>query len=115
MRAVRVQTATGTRRRRRPRASLLPRVAGRLRDAGHQVEIALSRSRDEAAELVDRASGSGADVLAVMGGDGMAHLGLNAVAAHAAAWRFASALKRARAGVVTRNAASSSGGFAPGS
>jgi diacylglycerol kinase (ATP) len=63
---------------------LLPRVVGRLRDAGHPVDLALSRSPAEAAELVDRAAGSGADVLAVMGGDGMAHLGVNAVARHQA-------------------------------
>lgn len=65
--------------------ALLPQVAGRLRDTGHPVEIFLSRSPDEAAELVERAASSGVDVLAVMGGDGMAHLGLNAVAEHAAA------------------------------
>lgn len=65
--------------------ALLPQVAGRLRDSGHPVEILLSRSQDEAAELVERAASSGVDVLAVMGGDGMAHLGLNAVAEHAAA------------------------------
>ena len=63
----------------------LPQVAGRLRDAGHAVDIALSRTPAEAAELVTSAAASGVDVLAVMGGDGMAHLGLNAVAAHAAA------------------------------
>ena len=63
----------------------LPQVTGRLRDAGHAVDITLSRTPSEAAGLVIRAAASGADVLAVMGGDGMAHLGLNAVAAHAAA------------------------------
>ena len=63
--------------------TVLPRVAGRLRDAGHTVEVLLSRSPDEAAGLVVSAAGSGADVLAVLGGDGMAHLGLNAVAARA--------------------------------
>ena len=63
----------------------LPRVTGRLRDAGHEVEVLLSRSPDEAADLVDSAASSGADVLAVMGGDGMAHLGLDAVAHRAAA------------------------------
>jgi len=63
---------------------LLPQVVGRLRDAGHPVDIALSRSPAEARELVTRAAGSGVDVLAVMGGDGMAHLGVNAVAEHAA-------------------------------
>lgn len=66
-------------------AASLPHVAGRLRDRGHPLEIMLSRTPAEAAELVDRAARSGADVLAVMGGDGMAHLGVNAVADHAAA------------------------------
>src|SRR3954454_8851052 len=61
---------------------LLPEVAGRLRDTGHAVEISLSRTPDEAGELIAQAAGSGADVLAVMGGDGMAHLGVNAVAEH---------------------------------
>ncbi|MGI3781350.1 MAG: diacylglycerol/lipid kinase family protein, partial [Janthinobacterium lividum] len=65
--------------------TFLPEVAGRLRDAGHAVEIAQSRTPAEAAELVAHAAASGADVLAVMGGDGMAHLGVNAVAEHAAA------------------------------
>jgi len=65
--------------------TLVPRVVGRLRDAGHAVDIALSRSPAEAGELVTRAAASGADVLAVMGGDGMAHLGVNAVAEHTAA------------------------------
>ena len=65
--------------------TLLPQVAGRLRDSGHTVEIALSRTPAEAAELVARAAASGVDVLAVMGGDGMAHLGVNAVADHAGA------------------------------
>lgn len=65
--------------------TLLPQVAGRLRDTGHAVEIALSRNPAEAAELVARAASGGADVLAVMGGDGMAHLGVNAVAEHTAA------------------------------
>ena len=63
----------------------LPAVAGQLRDAGHDVRITLSRSPAEAAELVAQAATSGAEVLAVMGGDGMAHLGLNAVADHSAA------------------------------
>lgn len=61
----------------------LPTVTGRLRDAGHTVEVLLSRTPAEAAELVTTAAGSGVDVLAVMGGDGMAHLGLNAVARRA--------------------------------
>ncbi|HEY0237485.1 MAG TPA: YegS/Rv2252/BmrU family lipid kinase [Friedmanniella sp.] len=65
--------------------TLLPEVVGRLRDAGHAVDVALSRTPAEAPELVTRAAASGADVLAVMGGDGMAHLGVNAVADHAVA------------------------------
>ncbi|SER26542.1 diacylglycerol/lipid kinase family protein [Microlunatus flavus] len=64
--------------------TVLPRVTGRLRDAGHAVEVLLSRSPAEAGELVTAAAASGADVLAVLGGDGMAHLGLNAVARRAA-------------------------------
>jgi len=63
---------------------LLPQVAGRLRDAGLSAQILLSRSFDEAAEMTRQAASSAADVLAVMGGDGMMHLGLNACAeAHA--------------------------------
>ena len=62
--------------------ALLPQVVGRLRHAGHQVETLLSRTPDEAAGLVDGAVRSGADVVAVMGGDGMLHLGVNAVAEH---------------------------------
>ncbi len=65
--------------------ALLPDVVGRLRDAGHEVALRLSRSPGEAAEMVAEAAQSGVGVLAVMGGDGMAHLGLNAVAGHLAA------------------------------
>ncbi len=64
--------------------TLLPQVVGRLRDTGHAVDVELSRTPEEARELVLRAASSGADVLAVMGGDGMAHLGVNAVAERAA-------------------------------
>ena len=46
-------------------AARLPQVTGRLRDAGHAVDIALSRSPAEAAELVTAAAAGGADVLAV--------------------------------------------------
>ncbi|HYP46839.1 MAG TPA: YegS/Rv2252/BmrU family lipid kinase [Propionibacteriaceae bacterium] len=59
---------------------LLPQVAGRLRDAGLTTEILLSRHFDEAAEMTQAAASSSVDVLAVMGGDGMMHLGLNACA-----------------------------------
>lgn len=63
--------------------AVLPRVTGRLRDAAHRVEVLLSRSPAEAADLVAQAVDGGVDVLAVLGGDGMAHLGLNAVARRA--------------------------------
>ena len=58
----------------------LPEVAGILRDAGHEVEVLLSRDVVEARSMAARAVGDGTDVLAVMGGDGMMHLGLNTVA-----------------------------------
>lgn len=58
----------------------LPQVAGRLRDGGLDTAILLSRSFDEALGLTRNAVESGCDVLAVMGGDGMMHLGVNACA-----------------------------------
>lgn len=60
----------------------LSQVLGLLRDAGHAVDVGLSRTPDEAHRLVAQAVASGVDVLAVMGGDGIAHLGVNAVAEH---------------------------------
>jgi diacylglycerol kinase (ATP) len=57
----------------------LPAVAGVLRDAGLQVSIELSRDFAEAEQLAVDAVLAGA-ALAVMGGDGMMHLGINAVA-----------------------------------
>lgn len=59
---------------------LLPQVAGRLRDSGHELEVLLSRDFAEAAAMTQYAAASDADVLAVMGGDGMMHLGVNACA-----------------------------------
>ncbi|MET0693115.1 MAG: YegS/Rv2252/BmrU family lipid kinase [Propionibacteriaceae bacterium] len=59
---------------------LLPQVAGKLRDAGLELEILLSRDFAEAQSMTGHAVASGVDVLAVMGGDGMMHLGLNTVA-----------------------------------
>lgn len=58
---------------------LLPHVAGRLRDGGLDLTIQLSRDYAEARALIDAAA-AGGGVVAVMGGDGMMHLGLNAVA-----------------------------------
>jgi diacylglycerol kinase (ATP) len=60
---------------------LLPLVAGRLRDGGGNVEILLSRDFAEAQSMTRNAIQDDADVLAVMGGDGMMHLGVNTVAA----------------------------------
>lgn len=59
---------------------LLPYVAGAFRDAGVGLDILLSRDFAEAAALTNRAAEGGSDVLAVMGGDGMMHLGVNACA-----------------------------------
>lgn len=56
---------------------MLPEIAGRIRDAGHELDIWLSRDYDEAVALINKAANSGADVMAVMGGDGMLHLGVN--------------------------------------
>ena len=60
---------------------LLPAVAGELRDGGLELSILLSRDFAEARAMVDHAVAEGVDVLAVMGGDGMMHLGVNMVAA----------------------------------
>lgn len=62
--------------------ALLPQVVGRLREAGHAVEVGLSRSFHDARRQVQEAVSSGAHVVAVMGGDGMVNLGVNAVAEH---------------------------------
>lgn len=59
---------------------MLPQVAGRLRDDGLETEILLSRSFDEAVAMTRGVVAAGTDVLAVMGGDGMMHLGINACA-----------------------------------
>jgi diacylglycerol kinase (ATP) len=58
----------------------LPQVAGALRDSGIDLQILLSRDFVEAQALVASAVGSGVGTLAVMGGDGLMHLGVNACA-----------------------------------
>lgn len=60
---------------------LLPQVSGTLRDGGANLEILLSRNFAEAQSMTRHAIQEDADVLAVMGGDGMMHLGVNTVAA----------------------------------
>ena len=59
---------------------MLPQVAGKLRDGGDELEVLLSRDLPEAHAMAAGAVSDGVDVLAVMGGDGMMHLGLNAAA-----------------------------------
>lgn len=59
---------------------LLAQVGGTLRDAGLEVQILLSRDFGEAQAMVQEAARDGVDILAVMGGDGMMHLGANVVA-----------------------------------
>jgi len=59
---------------------LLPLVAGQFRDAGLALQILLSRDFAEAQQMTRDAVGDGVDVLAVMGGDGMMHLGVNTCA-----------------------------------
>ena len=56
---------------------LLPQVAGTLRDSGDELDVLLSRDFVEAREMTETAVADGVDVLAVMGGDGMMHLGVN--------------------------------------
>ncbi len=55
-------------------------MCGAFRDAGLETQILLSRDFTEAESMVGEAVESGVDILAVMGGDGMMHLGLNTVA-----------------------------------
>jgi diacylglycerol kinase (ATP) len=61
---------------------LLPQVAGQFRDAGLALQILLSRDFAEAQRMTRDAVGDGVDVLAMMGGDGMMHLGVNTCAQH---------------------------------
>jgi diacylglycerol kinase (ATP) len=64
---------------------MLPQVAGTLRDAGVEPAILLSRDFAEATAMTRDAVRNGATALAVMGGDGMMHLGVNMVASHGGA------------------------------
>ena len=61
---------------------VLPQVAGTLRDGGADLQILLSRDFAEARSMTRQAVEDGVDVLAVMGGDGMMHLGVNTCAMH---------------------------------
>jgi diacylglycerol kinase (ATP) len=55
-------------------------VAGRLREAGANVSILIGHDAEDAVALGRRAVGDGVDAVVALGGDGMAHLALNAVA-----------------------------------
>lgn len=55
-------------------------VESRLTDAGIRVTRTLARSAEHARATCAEATGSGVDGLVVVGGDGMAHIGLNACA-----------------------------------
>lgn len=69
--------------------ALLSAVEQRLRASGAMLETLRSTSYDQAAEQMAAAVADGVDVLAVMGGDGMMHLGLNACADSGGAGRTA--------------------------
>jgi diacylglycerol kinase (ATP) len=55
-------------------------VLGRLRDSGLAVRSLEGRDADEALDLAHRAVADGAEALVVCGGDGIVHLGIQAVA-----------------------------------
>jgi diacylglycerol kinase (ATP) len=61
----------------------LPAVLARLRANGAHVRVVASTDFEHARATMAGAVADGADVLAVMGGDGMMHLGLNACASQA--------------------------------
>lgn len=55
-------------------------VAARLRTAVDQLDVRVSRNADDARALASAAVAEGMEVLAVLGGDGLAQLGVNACA-----------------------------------
>ncbi|MFQ4147148.1 diacylglycerol kinase family protein [Arthrobacter sp. LAPM80] len=55
-------------------------VVGRLRDAGHNVTLLRRRDYQSLRHAVDAELTAGAQALVVVGGDGMVHLGVNALA-----------------------------------
>ncbi|HRL48404.1 MAG TPA: diacylglycerol kinase family protein [Propioniciclava sp.] len=59
---------------------LTPRLEAGLTQAGIQPRIVLARSAEHAAQACSEAVASATGGLAVVGGDGMAHIGLNAAA-----------------------------------
>lgn len=65
-------------------ARSLPNVRARLESSGAEVRVLPSTDYDHARATMAAAVAGGTEVLAVMGGDGMMHLGLNACADQAA-------------------------------
>ena len=55
-------------------------VVARLRAAGHTVTVLRRRDYHSLSDAVDAEISAGANALVVVGGDGMVHLGVNAVA-----------------------------------
>jgi diacylglycerol kinase (ATP) len=55
-------------------------VAGRIRESGANVSILVGHDAADALSLARKAAADGADAVVSLGGDGMAHLALNAVA-----------------------------------
>jgi diacylglycerol kinase (ATP) len=61
-------------------AKLVASVTGRLRQAGANVSILIGHDADDALALARKAVAEGIDAVVALGGDGMVHLALNAVA-----------------------------------
>jgi diacylglycerol kinase (ATP) len=61
-------------------AKVVAAVAGRIRDSGANVSILVGHDADDAVTLARKAAADGVDAVVALGGDGMVHLALNAVA-----------------------------------
>jgi diacylglycerol kinase (ATP) len=61
-------------------AKLIAGVAGRLRESGSNVSILIGHDAEDAVALARKTVADGVDAVVALGGDGMAHLALNAVA-----------------------------------
>jgi diacylglycerol kinase (ATP) len=61
-------------------AKVVANVAGRIREAGANVSILIGHDADDAVALVRKAVDDGVDAVVALGGDGMVHLALQAVA-----------------------------------
>lgn len=64
-------------------AAVAGQVLPRLRDAGHVVRNLAGRDPDEARDLAEQCVAEGVDSLVVVGGDGMVHVALQALAGSA--------------------------------